>query len=84
MGTNFAVINVLNRDTMKKHTRYLVESNDEYFVTILDGKVTLFTHGNYICLTSPVILDNGTVVGTDGNVHLPDGSTRMLREGEHI
>ncbi len=69
---------------MEKHIRYLIDSNDEYFVTIHDGKVTLFSHGDYICLTSPVLLNNGIVVNTDGNIHMPDGTTRMLREGEQV
>ena len=69
---------------MKKHSRYFIESNDEYFVTIHDGKVALFSQGNYICLTGPIILNNGIVVNMDGKIEMPDGTTRMLREGEHV
>ena len=69
---------------MNDRIRYCVESTDEYFVTIHDGKVSLFSHGDYICLTSPVILNNGTVVNLDGNIYLPDGTTRKLREGEQV
>ena len=62
---------------------YFTESNDDYFVTIRDGKVTLFKQGNYVFLSCPIILKNGIVVNMDGNMQMPDGSTRTLREGEH-
>jgi hypothetical protein len=75
---------MVNRQIMHQHVRYFIESNDEYFVTIHEGKVSLFSQGNYICLTCPVILNNGIVVNLEGNIFLPDGTTRKLREGEQL
>lgn len=69
---------------MKDHVRYFIEPKDEYFVTIHDGKVTLFSKGDYICLTSPVILSNGIIVNIDGNIYMPDGTERILQEGEQV
>jgi hypothetical protein len=60
------------------------EVKDECLITIFEGKLFLIDKGSFILLTSPVILNNGTVISTEGMIHLPNGQNRMLREGEFI
>jgi hypothetical protein len=48
------------------------------------GKLFLVDHGNFIMLTSPIILRNGVVVTLEGLMRMPDGKTRTLSEGEYL
>ena len=53
-------------------------------ITIRMGKLFLVDHGNFIMLTSPIILKNGAVVTLEGHMNMPDGTTRILSEGEYV
>lgn len=53
-------------------------------ITLRKGKLFLVDHGNFIMLTSPIILKNGVVVSMEGLMKLPDGTTRTLSEGEYV
>jgi hypothetical protein len=53
-------------------------------ITIRMGKLFLVDHGNFIMLTSPIILKNGVVVTMEGRMKMRDGTTRILSEGEYV
>jgi hypothetical protein len=53
-------------------------------ITIRKGKLFLVDHGDFIMLTSPIILKNGIVVTMEGRMKMPDGTTRILSEGEYV
>ena len=53
-------------------------------ITLRKGKLFLVDHGNFIMLTSPIVLKNGVVVSMEGLMKLPDGTTRTLSEGEYV
>jgi hypothetical protein len=58
--------------------------NEPRQITIRKGKLFLVDHDNYIPLTSPIILKNGIIVTMEGRVNMPDGTTRILSEGEYF
>jgi len=60
------------------------EAKEEYLITILNGRLFIVRQGNFILLTSPIILKNGVIITTDGRVCMPDGKRRILLEGEYI
>jgi hypothetical protein len=66
---------VINIPTDPKETRQ---------ITIRTGKLFLVDHGNFIMLTSPIILTNGIVVTLEGLMRMPNGKTRLLSEGEYV
>ena len=53
-------------------------------ITLRTVKLFLVDHGNFIMLTSPVLLTNGVVVTLEGQVRMPNGKTRTLSEGEYV
>jgi hypothetical protein len=53
-------------------------------VTVQKGKLFLVEEGNFILLNTPIILKTGIIVNTEGIMNMPDGTTRMLREGEYV
>jgi hypothetical protein len=53
-------------------------------ITIHEGKLSLVDHGNFIFLTSPIKLRNGVIVTMEGCMNMPDGTTRLLSEGEYV
>lgn len=53
-------------------------------ITIRTGKLFLVDNGNFIMLTSPIILKNGVVVTLEGLMRMPNGKTRLLSEGEYV
>jgi hypothetical protein len=60
------------------------DTNEPHQITIRTGKLFLIDHGNFIMLTSPIILRNGVVVTLEGLMRMPDGKTRTLSEGEYL
>ena len=60
------------------------DSNEPHQITIRTGKLFLVDHGNFIMLTSPILLRNGAVVTLEGLMRMPDGKTRTLSEGEYL
>ena len=56
----------------------------EYLITILDGKLIIIYEGNFTMLDSPVILQNGAIITTEGVMKMPDGKSRKLVEGEYV
>ncbi len=58
--------------------------NERRQITILKGQLFLVDNGNFILLTSPIVFKTGIIVTTDGVMNMPDGKTRMLREGEFV
>jgi hypothetical protein len=60
------------------------DPNEPHQITIRTGKLFLVDHGNFIMLTSPIILNNGVVVTLEGLMRMPDGKTRTLSEGEYL
>jgi hypothetical protein len=62
----------------------VTDVKDECLITILNGRLFLIDKGNFILLTSPIILSNGTVITIEGLMHLPGGKNRMLQEGEYV
>ncbi len=69
---------------MRLHAQPLTELNEQHQITILQGKLFLVDHGNFIQLTSPIVFKPGVIVTMDGIIKMPDGKTRMLREGEYV
>jgi hypothetical protein len=60
------------------------DPKEPHQITIRMGKLFLVDHGNFIMLTSPIILGNGVVVTLEGLMRMPDGKTRTLSEGEYL
>jgi len=60
------------------------ETNELRQITIRTGKLFLVDHGNFIMLTSPIILNDGAVVTLEGLMKMPNGKTRTLSEGEYV
>ena len=60
------------------------DSKEQNQITIHMGKLFLVDHGNFIMLTSPILLKNGVVVTLEGLMRMPDGKTRTLSEGEYL
>ena len=60
------------------------DSREPRQITLRKGKLFLVDHGNFIMLTSPIILRNGIVVTIEGRMKMPDGTTRLLSEGEYV
>lgn len=76
--TSVVLLNAQNADqTAKKDMK-------KDCIKMQDGKVWQEKDGNTTELTADVTLDNGTVVSKDGNVKMKDGTTVMLKEGDHV
>ncbi len=58
--------------------------NEQRQITILKGQLFLVDHGNFIQLTSPILFNTGVIVTRDGIMNMPDGKTRMIKEGEYV
>jgi len=56
----------------------------DYTIRFKDGKLIIFQAGQFISLNSPIILQNGIVISTDGTIRLRDGTVKKLVEGESI
>ena len=69
---------------MRTYFQPLPDVKETHQITIRNGKLFLIDHGNFIMLTSPIILENGVVVTIDGVMNLPDGKRRKLLEGEYM
>jgi len=69
---------------MRPYSIPKTDPNDPRQITIRKGKLFLVDQGNFIMLTSPIILKNGIVVTLEGLMKMPDGKTRVLSEGEFV
>ena len=56
----------------------------EDFITMKDGRVMVIRNDGISPLDDEMTLSDGTRIGIDGTVVMPDGSTRMMEEGENI
>lgn len=56
----------------------------EDLVTMKDGRVMIIRNDGMRPLDKDMTLSDGTRVGIDGTVVMPDGSIRMMEEGENI
>jgi|GEM_PF-4324600 hypothetical protein len=56
----------------------------DYTIRFKDGKLIFFQAGKFISLNSPIILQNGIVISTDGTIRFCDGTVKKLVEGESI
>jgi hypothetical protein len=69
---------------MRPYSIPKTDLNDPRQITICKGKLFLVDQGNFIMLTSPIILKNGVVVTLEGLMKMPNGKTRILSEGEYV
>ena len=69
---------------MRPDTSPLIDAKELRQITVRTGKLFLVSHGDFILLTCPIILKNGTIITTEGVMNMPNGTSRMLREGEYI
>jgi hypothetical protein len=69
---------------MRPYINPLTDASEMRQITIYKGKLFLVDEGNFIPLTSPIILRNGAVVTMEGLIKMPDGTTRILTEGEYV
>ena len=69
---------------MRPQTSAPADPKEQNQITFRTGKLFLVERGNFIMLTSPVILTNGIVVTLEGLMRMPDGKTRILSEGEYL
>jgi hypothetical protein len=69
---------------MRTYFKPLPNVKETHQITIRNGKLFLIDQGNFIMLTSPIILENGVVITVEGLMNLPDGRKRMLLEGEYM
>jgi hypothetical protein len=70
--------------SMRREKHAVSDVNDTRLITMLEGKLFLVENGNFILLTSPVILGNGTIISMEGLMKIPGGAIRKLREGEYV
>jgi hypothetical protein len=59
-------------------------TNQPDMVLKKDGKMMVVRHGEMEPLDMIMTLDNGARVFMDGTVTMPDGTSRMLTDGEAI
>ena len=59
-------------------------SIQEDIITMKDGRVMIIRNDGMRPLEHEMTMPDGTRVGTDGTLVMPDGSTRMMEEGENI
>ena len=69
---------------MRPYINPLTDVREARQITIQKGRLFLVDQGNFTLLTSPIILKNGVVVTMEGLMNMPDGTTRMLLEGEFV
>jgi hypothetical protein len=71
---------------MRPYTKPLrdVDENEQRRITILNGQLCLVDNGIFIQLTSPIVFKTGIIITMDGIMNMPDGKTRMLREGDFV
>jgi hypothetical protein len=75
---------IYKHKAMRWEKHIVSDVNDTRLVTMLEGKLFLVENGNFILLTAPVILGNGTIISMEGLMKIPGGTIRILREGEYI
>ena len=54
------------------------------FFFMKDGKMMATKKGESMAMTNNVHLTNGSSIKIDGTIEMPDGSTKMLKEGQYI
>jgi hypothetical protein len=69
---------------MRWERNSLRDLKEEHHITILDGKLFIVFDGNFTLLHSPVILQNGAIITTEGFMKMPDGKSRKILEGEYV
>ncbi len=69
---------------MRPYIHPQTDASEVRQITIQKGKLFLVDEGNFILLSSPIILRNGAVITMEGLIIMPDGTTRILIEGEYI
>jgi hypothetical protein len=68
---------------MKKGSEKMKNVQDD-MITMKDGRVMIIRNDGMHPIEDEISLFDGTRVGLDGTVVMPDGSTRMMDEGETI
>ena len=61
-----------------------MESQQQDMIMKKDGKAILYRNGEEHPLDLVMTLSNGARVAMDGTVTMPDGTSRMLMDGEAI
>jgi hypothetical protein len=56
----------------------------EHILMMKDGRVMIMRDGDMLPMEEEVTMPDGTQITVDGRVILPDGSSRMMMEGESI
>ena len=57
---------------------------EKEYVTMSNGLALHVKDGNTTTLSSPLKLNNGSLVMPDGTIQMSDGTTKKLKEGEYI
>jgi len=53
-------------------------------VILKEGKVFVYTNGNWVAADKEIKLDNGVIITPDGTVKNKDGKVVVLQEGEYV
>jgi hypothetical protein len=69
---------------MRPETSLVTDAKELRQITVRTGKLFLVSHGDFILLPCPIILKNGTIITTEGLMNMPNGTSRILREGEYV
>lgn len=51
-------------------------------ITFKEGKLIFLNEGQLVSLNSPIVLQNGIIITTDGMIRFSDGSKKKLSEGD--
>jgi hypothetical protein len=68
--------------TVNQRYKFKTTVQTEYSIRFKDGKLIFFQSGQFISLNSPIILQNGIIISTDGTIRFSDGSVKTLRDGD--
>jgi hypothetical protein len=69
-------------NTVNQRYKFKTTVQTEYSIRFKDGKLIFFQSGQFISLNSPIILQNGIIISTDGTIRFSDGSVKTLRDGD--
>jgi len=51
-------------------------------ITFKEGRLIFLNEGQFVSLNSPIVLQNGIMITTDGTILFSDGSKKKLGEGD--
>lgn len=67
---------------MRREYKTTTTGETDYAIYFKEGKLVILNDGRFVSLDSPIVLQNGIIITTDGTIRFLDGSNKRLLEGE--